>query len=178
MKFTIFLGALFSTLANGGEIRGEWSICDSAKNGYAHYTTIFTKNFRYEIVLFGKGKGCKNLDKNTFAAAYTVSTISDVNKTTVHERIKNAFITFDEERRSLIGNAKSCKFSEWKNTLDPSCEIEGALTPDFNEALDGDVNRPNGKEVVVYVKDKKLHEDVYKDFSLQPTNIYNRKMFH
>lgn len=177
MKWLILLCSMSFKNVVASELNGEWSLCSAGKGDVIIYTTIFTKNFRHEIVIFGTGDSCKDINTTAYAASITVSKIIIKNNFVTHQRIKDSFVALDERRRTLLGTAQKCIFSDWIKTLDKSCELDGDFDPETKEALVADMDRRNGVPLSVFIKNNVLHEDLFKQKGLSPSTLFDLKLF-
>jgi hypothetical protein len=177
MKSFLLLSLVLTTKAYSFEITGEWSNCEITKDDVTVYTTVLTKNYRHEIVVFSKGKVCNDIYTKAYAAIKSVSKITIKDDYIIHQRISNSFIGFDDRRKDIMGNSHKCSLDYWFKTLDSKCGLDGDFNPEMQEALLEDVNRIDGKKYKISIKNNYLYEDFFSDKGLAPSSIFNQSLF-
>jgi hypothetical protein len=181
MKYFLALIAFFPFLVAPHEFQGEWTNCNITKDGVIElYTTYFTKNMRYEVIVFGIGKTCNDIYKSAFVGTISSSTIEIKNNIITNHHLKDRIIAFDEETRDFIGTPQKCRYTEWINTLDSKCTLGSEFKPAVKDELqqvNKFRNRTPGK---IFIKNGRLFEErslFYVD-GLLKSKVFKEGLFH
>lgn len=177
MKSFLLFYLVFVTKVSAFEVTGEWSNCEINKDDVTMYTTVLTKSYRHEIMVFSKGKVCNDIYTKAYAAIVSVSKITIKDNYIIHQRISNNFIGFDDRRKDVMGNTYKCNLDYWFKTLDQKCGLSGEFNPEMQEALLEDINRADGKPYKISIKNNYLFEDFFADKGLVPSKIFDFNLF-